>query len=109
MSERMTDDEMSRLGRLEYSKFSNRDKATLWQEADRARAEEARLLRESAALAESRGRLQQTIDKQTITIKTLADAMERHGFACRVAEPATPCFCVWCESRTALRLAGRLP
>lgn len=44
MSERMTADEMARLGRAAYPEWTNKDKATLWQEADRARAEEARLL-----------------------------------------------------------------
>lgn len=51
---------------------------------------------------------QSELAEKDAVIKALADALERYGYMCRVQDPADPCFCIGCETRAALRLAGRL-
>lgn len=86
---KMPNEEMERLGRLPYAEFTNRDKATLWQEAERARASEAEKDEIIKALADA-------------SAKTLATLKAWHKDKGEWAECQDALAC-------ALRLVGRLP
>lgn len=99
---RMTDETFNGLGCKPYAQWSETDKKRGWLEAERARFEEARLLKETADKDAAIGALANAL-------RAVRPASRPPGCWCPPSRGATGHSIPCTAANAALRLAGRLP